>query len=195
MAHINHAVAAPSPKVAHPHEHHHNHATAATTDTTTVAHAPPKDVFGGKKLFGDLFGSSTSFESLGYRSRVGLIGEPTGAASELSKNAVDLEKELQINSQGSIGSFDDFRSDSESDNEIDAQLSPKQQLARTIRNWCVIAANDTRVIYEGGVHALIQLSSTDDQLVKKACASAFYHLSTRERNRANLVNLGTPLSL
>ena len=45
-------------------------------------------------------------------------------------------------------------------------------------------------LYLGGVHALIQLSSTDDQLVKKSCASAFYHLSTRESNRANLVNLG-----
>lgn len=149
-----------------------------------------KDVFSGKKLFGDLFGSSTSFESLGYRSRVGLIGEPTGAHSESFKKAEELEKESQINSANSIGSLEDFRSDSESDNEIDAQLTPKQQLARTIRNWCVMAANDTRVIYEGGVHALIQLSSTDDQLVKKSCASAFYHLSTRESNRANLVNLG-----
>ena len=173
------------------HGHHDNHAHATASTKSDVSAAPVvKDVFGGKKLFGDLFGSSTSFESLGYRSRVGLIGEPTGATSESSKKAEDLEKELQINSQGSIGSFDDFRSDSESENEIDAQLTPKQQLARTIRNWCVMAANDTRVIYEGGVHALIQLSSTDDQLVKKSCASAFYHLSTRESNRANLVNLG-----
>ena len=168
----------------------HNHAAASTKSDHSTAPPVTKDVFGGKKLFGDLFGSSTSFESLGYRSRVGLIGEPTGAAYESSKKAEELEKEMQINSQGSIGSFDDFRSDSESENEIDAQLTPKQQLARTIRNWCVIAANDTRVIYEGGVHALIQLSSTDDQLVKKSCASAFYHLSTRENNRANLVNLG-----
>ena len=178
-----------------PHEHHDDHsikhhANASSKHDETPTAVAVKDVFSGKKLFGDLFGSSTSFESLGYRSRVGLIGEPTGAHSESSKKAEELEKELQINSANSIGSLEDFRSDSESDNEIDAQLTPKQQLARTIRNWCVMAANDTRVIYEGGVHALIQLSSTDDQLVKKSCASAFYHLSTRESNRANLVNLG-----
>jgi len=156
--------------------------------------APKKvDVFQGKKLFGDLFGNNSSFESLGYRSRAVLVGEPMMNDPELYKSQKrhdDAEKDLQISSQGSIGSLEDFRSDSESENEVDAQLTPKQQLALTIRNWCSMPENDDRVIHEGGVTALIQLSSTDDPLVKKSCASAFYLLSTRERNRSNLVQLG-----
>ena len=50
--------------------------------------------------------------------------------------------------------------------------------------------NDNSVITEGGVLTLIKLASIDDIIVKKCCASGFYHLSSRERNRHNLVQLG-----
>jgi len=67
---------------------------------------------------------------------------------------------------------------------------PSHLLDTLISHTTTFIPLHTTPLVLGGVHALIQLSSTDDQLVKKSCASAFYHLSTRESNRANLVNLG-----
>ena len=84
----------------------------------------------------------------------------------------------------------DYESGSDSGNDVSTRLNSKQQLAMTIRNWTTMPENDKSVITEGGVLTLIKLASIDDIIVKKCCASGFYHLSSRERNRHNLVQLG-----
>jgi hypothetical protein len=87
-------------------------------------------------------------------------------------------------------SVDVVDSDEESSNEVDSTMNPRQQLAMTIKNWSMLRANDEYLILEGAVDALIALAAIDDALIKRCCASAFYNLSSRERNREALLSLG-----
>ena len=84
----------------------------------------------------------------------------------------------------------DYESGSDSGNEVSTGLNAKQQLAMTIRNWTTMPENDRSVINEGCVTTLIALASIDDMIIKKCCASAFFHLSSRQQNRHSLVTQG-----
>ena len=96
---------------------------------------------------------------------------------------------MLTSSNESLASLD-YESGSDSGNDVSTRLNSKQQLAMTIRNWTTMPENDKSVINEGGVLTLIKLASIDDIIVKKCCASAFFHLSSREQNRHDLVQLG-----
>ena len=84
----------------------------------------------------------------------------------------------------------DCDSGSDSGNEVSTILNSKQQLAMTIRNWTTMPENDVSVINEGCIMTLIELASIDDIAIKECCASAFFHLSSRQHNRYSLVTLG-----
>jgi hypothetical protein len=84
----------------------------------------------------------------------------------------------------------DCDSGSDSGNDVSIFLNSKQQLAMTIRNWTTMPENDISVINEGCIMTLIELASIDDKTIKVCCASAFFHLSSRQQNRYSLVTLG-----
>jgi hypothetical protein len=96
------------------------------------------------------------------------------------------EKEVE-----SVPSFVDENSDEDEESVLSHGSNPKQQLAITIRNWSTIPENDSSILNEGAVQALIGLSGIDDQIVKLSCAGAFYHLSSRQRNRSALLSLNS----
>jgi hypothetical protein len=73
---------------------------------------------------------------------------------------------------------------------MDAKYNPKQRLAVTLRNWSTIPENDAHMLSEGAVEALIALSGIEDNMIKRCCAEAFYHLSSRPNNRAPLLAVG-----
>ena len=85
---------------------------------------------------------------------------------------------------------DDENSDSENETRLLKTMNPKQQLAITIKNWSVFPENDEHLIKEGAVYALIALSHIDDTTIRRCCASAFYQLSSREKNREELLSIG-----
>ncbi len=78
----------------------------------------------------------------------------------------------------------------DSDDDHLESMNSKQQLARTIRNWSVMPENDDHIIQEGAVHALIALTGVEDTMVRKCCASALFNLSSRKKNRHELIALG-----
>lgn len=92
-----------------------------------------------------------------------------------------------------VSSIEIADSDSGSDNDFQSlkRMNPKQQLAMTVKNWTLQPENDKHVIQEGAVYALIALAVVDDPLIRRCCASSFYHLSSRERNRKDLLTIGT----
>ena len=150
----------------------------------------PKEIsnpFGGKKILGDLFGTTSTYDSsFEYRSRISLdlhvaVKRET---TEIVKKSTDENKIIAHKL------IEDFRSDSDSENEVSNTLTHKQQLALTLRNWAVLSENDQKIIKEGGINTLISLAMVDDPLVKKSCASAFYHLSSRTRNRKDFLKSG-----
>ena len=53
---------------------------------------------------------------------------------------------------------------------ISNNMNPKQQLAITIKNWANIPDNDENLLNEGAVEALNDLSTLDDEKIKKNCA-------------------------
>lgn len=80
--------------------------------------------------------------------------------------------------------------DETSEKEIDDSMHPKHRLALTLKNWSLIPENDTNLMSEGAVHALIALAGLDDNSVRICVASAFFHLSSREHNRPDLIKSG-----
>lgn len=95
-----------------------------------------------------------------------------------------------ITEDRSIEPIDIIDGSSDSENEVDEVINPRHRLALTIRNWSVNPSNDDYLMQEGAVHALIALAGTEDHRIKQCCASALYHLSCRESNRAELMSLG-----
>jgi hypothetical protein len=108
-------------------------------------------------------------------------------------SAVSRSNSFHRNSASMDTQFD-FEDDDDGsmnqDESIHDAMDPRQRLALTIRNWSSIADNDAHLLQEGAVHALIALASSEDQSIKKYVAGAFYHLSSRERNRKELLRMG-----
>lgn len=163
------------------HHHHHKH---DSPDPALVK----KDLF-KKNIVGDLFGSSHGDHSLAgfmYRSRV---HEKLDASK--SSTLEKKEESLQMDSEVTTTEVVESESDSDQDTQQLKNMNPKQQLALTIKNWSSFPENDEHIIKEGAVYALIALSHMDDSTIRKCCASSFYHLSLRERNREELLSIGT----
>lgn len=160
-----------------------------STDANSVETSSTRrsTMFGGKKIVGDLFGTHSNFDSLGYRSRVEMMMKMQQDAKHNRSNS--MATEILASSQQSVVSVE-FYSDSESENEITSALSQKQQLAMTMRNWAASGKNDDKLINEGAISTLITLASVDDMIVRKSCASAFCYLSSRKENRSQLIKLG-----
>lgn len=134
---------------------------------------------------GDLFGTTTgeSLAGLLYRSRI--------VEKDVKKAAEDTSEEKQSNLLAdSLIEEDEGDNDSENETKALQNMNPKQQLAVTIKNWSVFPENDQHLIKEGAVYALIALSHVDDITIRRCCASAFYHLSSRATNRWELLNMG-----
>lgn len=141
-----------------------------------------------KKICGDIFGSSMGGENsmLGmlYRSRV------QEKLIKSIKKDEDRSEETLVESK-STENIDVLDGSSDSENEGDEIANPRHRLALTIKNWSYNEANDEYLLTEGAVHALIALAGSEDHRIKQCCASALYQLSCRERNRSELLNLGS----
>eukprot|EP01035_Chromulina_nebulosa_P020347 gene20347-26411_t len=145
-----------------------------------------------KAIMGDIFGSSVEVErlmsGLMYRSRIDELNNVNALkekeAQENSLKAIQGMKRLSTTAVETLNPLteDDF-------NDL-VNMNPRQQLAVTIRNWSKIPENDSYIIKEGAVHALIALTTIDDPLIKECCACSFYHLSLRNENREELLSLG-----
>ena len=94
--------------------------------------------------------------------------------------------EIMYNMQ-SVSTIDFDETCIEDDIEMNEEMEPKLRLAITLKNWSIIPDNDSNLLSEGAVHALVALSSNDSSAIKKHVASAFYHLSSRENNRLALI--------
>ena len=150
---------------------------------------PPQPSPFRKKICGDIFGTSmtgnNSMLGMLYRSRIqeGLLkstmasskeeGAEEGSSGETLSNVVDI-----------------LDGSSDSDNDVDEHMNPRQRLALTIRNWSVSPENDQYLIREGAVHAIIALAGTEEHRIKHYCASTLYHLSSRPANREELLSIG-----
>lgn len=142
----------------------------------------------GKKIVGDLFGVKDNFtSSLTYRARNPLNRMGNIVKSKKIKDDGTEEETTEGLERRSTITIEPI------DEEIyrhPETMNPKQQLAVTIRNWCMIPNNHDYVIREGGVHALVALTAIDDQLIRECCASAFYDLSSNRDNLRDLLSYG-----
>jgi len=166
------------------HHHHHHHHKHDAPDSAVVK----KHLF-KKNIVGDLFGTSYGDHSLVgfmYRSRVNEKADSSKSSSQEKK-----EESLQLDSVVSSKEVQESESDSDQDTQLLKNMNPKQQLALTIKNWSNFPENDEHIIKEGAVYALIALSHMDDSTIRKCCASSFFHLSLREKNREELLSIGT----
>lgn len=141
-----------------------------------------------KNIVGDLFGTSNGDHSLmGFMYRSRIIEKTDNKVKTQEKK----EENLQVDSVVSSNEIVESDSDSDQDAKMLRNMNPKQQLAMTIKNWSFFPENDDHIIKEGAVYALIALAHMDDSTIRKCCASSFYHLSSREKNREELLSIGT----
>jgi hypothetical protein len=140
-----------------------------------------------RKIVGDIFGTNgnESLAGLMYRSRI-ITQDVPGDNKEDQQEECWLQDSLE--SSISVAVSD---GDSEQESRQIKNMNPKQQLAVTIKNWLVFPENDDMVMEEGAVYALIALSKVDDSTIRRCCASSFYQLSSREKNREKLLQRGT----
>ena len=149
-----------------------------------------------KAIMGDIFGSN---EEMNKNSLLGMMYNSRIQDSELEhlkrigtdgggqlNDTLKQKKGANVEESASI-----FEDGSDEDEEVMDVLNSKQQLALTIRNWSVMPENDDHLIGEGAVHALIALAGTDDNFIKKCCATALCNLSSREANRQKLLDIGS----
>ena len=146
-----------------------------------------------KTICGDIFGSSpvsdkTQLSGMLFESRVLAIDSSKRMKKKVEAFEEEERKTEEVEDLGLHKIDVDDKDDTEGE-ELTAKWNPKQQLALTIRNWTLTPENDEHLIAEGAVQALVTLSSLDDQKIKKCCAGAFYYLSTRAVNRAEVLNL------
>jgi hypothetical protein len=148
-----------------------------------------------KAIMGDIFSSQRMGDTMGglmYRSRV---IERESSNSKLKSEEKVKEETSFIDSMVSSVEVEDTDSDSDNELRMLKRMNPKQQLALTIKNWSVSPENDTHLIKEGAVYALIALSSIDDTSIRRCCASSFFHLSSRAANREELLSIGTTVGI
>ena len=148
-----------------------------------------------KAIMGDIFGSN---EEMNKNSLLGMMYNSRIQESELDHlkrigkdGGIDLGKTEQKKGGNVEESASIFEDGSDEEEEIMDVLNSKQQLALTIRNWSVMPENDNHLISEGAVHALIALAGTDDNFIKKCCATALCNLSSRSVNRQKLLDIGS----
>lgn len=122
-----------------------------------------------------------------YHSRV-MVGSREAEHSQ-KRHQNELER-LEASKSAGLVMIDSNEDGSQSDNEALLGMNSRQQLAATLKNWSAMEENDNFVIHEGAVHALIALAALDDTGIRKCVAAALCNLSSRERNRLELINLG-----
>ena len=155
-----------------------------------------------RNICGDKFGTSPESQQgamLGmlYQSRcqVGILDDPFIHihSQEASKKVIEDKKASEEIPEDEVDVK--LEDETEDDEELSVNLNPKQRLSVTIKNWSVLPENDEHLMNEGAVSALISLCSIDDRKIKRSCAGALYHLSTRETNRDRLLEMGAAAGL
>jgi hypothetical protein len=193
----SHGSASPKNENSSSHNSHHSKSSSnlavnqkeipSKNDNNNSTSPKTKNLF-KKNIVGDLFGTSYGDHSLlGFMYRSRIIEKSDGKVDTQEKK----EENLQVDSVVSSNEIIESDSDSDQDAKMLKNMNPKQQLAMTIKNWSVFPENDNYLIKEGAVYALIALAHMDDSTIRKCCASSFYHLSSREQNREELLNIGT----
>jgi hypothetical protein len=160
------------------------------------ANAPTEGKLALKKVFkknicGDVFGMSyDSLLGLMYRAR---MSKEMTAPPKPDK--LDLDDGSSLVENSSVHTVEIVYDSSDDEEEISASMNPRQQLAMTIRNWSRMAENDSKLIEEGAVQALVALTGLDDNKARKCCAGAFFHLSSRPSNRRALIEVGAGVGI
>lgn len=151
-----------------------------------------KNVF-KRKIVGNIFGQSAPGEefmtALMYQARNPFHSDALKQDDEEATAEKDPNFSHDNNTSGSRRTSLDQTVDSKIYDRIE-EMNPRQQLAVTIRNWCMIPNNHLHVIKEGGVHALVALTNIDDLLIRECCASAFFDLSSNRQYLGDLLALG-----
>jgi hypothetical protein len=122
-----------------------------------------------KNICGDLFGSQP-LPGMIFRSKIGLPPKRIADSDVNSPESIARGSKERLLSQVKRESSGHLEKDNESTDRMSQKLNPRQQLALTMKNWSAISANDAHLIAEGGIEALVALSSIEDVKIKKSCA-------------------------
>ena len=105
-----------------------------------------------------------------FRSKIGLPPKRIAGSDANSPESISRGSKNGSLSQIKRESCGRLEKDNESVDRMSQKLNPRQQLALTMKNWSSISANDAHLISEGGIEALVALSSIEDVKIKKSCA-------------------------
>jgi len=174
----------------------------------------PKSLF--KPYNGDIFGTeSTNSDGMIYLSRMApsnrrqksagsVIAASSGlGATNAPANAINDIPEIKLNE----GDDPVIRLEDEEDEEGHRPVNPpsddklsgvssqkeihaKVHCAMTLCNWTSFDANTDRLAKEGAVQAIMRLSKESDRNIRRYCAAAFRHMSTRATLARQLVSQG-----
>jgi hypothetical protein len=148
-----------------------------------------------KSLFGDVFGTRTMGDTRSMEYRVRVLDHMMIKKQAKTNDEILTEDASLIGS--SMSSHDAADSGSESDEEVQESMNPKLQLAITLRNWSKSEDNNPYIVDESGVLALVAMAMDDneDPAIKRCVVSAFFHLSSYEERREELINMGAPKAI
>lgn len=178
-------------------------ATSAVS-TLPVIKSPTKKPIFDRHICGDKFGTSLesqhcSLLGMLYQSRleVGIVEQSRSGIYIPKEDNFEDQVKGEVKGKQKMSFTEEVHMTEEESgrDEMNSAYNPKQRLAITLRNWSTIPVNDKHMLEEGAVEALIALSGLDDQKVKRCCAEAFYHLTSRSHNRAPLLALGATSGL
>ena len=149
-----------------------------------------KNVF-GKQIMGGVFAKSpSSYEGVLYKSRVTAIkpeevedhwdtgSDHSGDVLERPSHLGEMDDERPPSTAGGLPAdmADDVSSADESEPE---DMTQRQQLAVTLRNYCKKENNVKHLLDEGAVVALCGLAGLDDDRIRCAVAVALSNLTKR----------------
>ena len=124
-----------------------------------------------KSICGDLFGSSTIGGMLFKSKFIGISPKQEAHSMASLSEASSNGESSRLKRENTVS----LEEDNESADRMSHKLNPKQQLAITLKNWSAIPANDAHLIAEGGIEALVALSSVEDFKIKKSCAGTYIY--------------------
>ena len=146
-----------------------------------------KNVFGKQIMGGPFAKAPSSYEGVLYSSRV-VVARPTTAHDEdhfesgsddeaVTRVAIEVDQERLQSTQGGLeNTADDVSS---ADEEEPADMTQRQQLAVTLRNYCKREGNVKHLLDEGAVVALCGLAGLEDDRIRCAVAVALSNLTKR----------------
>merc|ERR1719502_199622 len=139
-----------------------------------------------KPYRGDIFGTASEYQNgMVYLSR--MQADKSDKSKKTLPKIEEKEKEMEDEKP------EELTAEINQDESMSASLKEmeaKQHCAATLCNWSRFAANTERLASDGAVHAVMRLSKEDNPYIRKHCAAAFRHMSTRSVLAQQLIQYG-----